>query len=273
MSKSFIVSIVVSVFISSFFLISNKQRDTPRIVFCNVGQGDGIYMRLPEHKDVLIDAGPDAKMIACLNKNMPFFDRTIELVFITHADKDHAAGILPILQSYRVKKIFSTSYLDPENRSFWKSIKSELELNKLSIESLNRSDSIEFKETQLVVLWPPTNLKSPSQRLKTSNNTALGLLAIIKNKKIVLLADMDADVGEQALENFHGADILKINHHGSKYGTSAKLLNLAEPALAVLSVGRNNMYGHPHITITKLLQSYKIQLKRTDVDGDVTIPL
>ena len=104
--KKYLIIILLSSFVllfSYFFQSQNMQDAKLHLVFCDVGQGDGIYIRTPENVDIVIDGGKaNGMMVKCLSQYMPFWDREIELVFATHPDADHIGGLVEVLQSYKV---------------------------------------------------------------------------------------------------------------------------------------------------------------------------
>ncbi len=257
MGRTFKIVTLLGILVSGCLLIANSSRRQPRVVFCNVGQGDAVYIRLPEQKDVLIDTGPSAKVLNCLNREMPYFDREIELLFITHVEKDHTGGLENVLASFMVGRIFL-----PRGQSIE---------GKAPFETLMQGDLLKIGTSEFHILWPPPDIVLPEKDL---NNQALGLVAVVSSERILLLSDLDAIYAERALEksNFTTA-IFKVCHHGSKYGISQRLLDLADPRVGVISAGRDNWYGHPHRETIELLQSHGVRIKRTDVDGDVRIPL
>jgi len=72
------------------------------IVFCDVGQGDAVYLKFPDGHDALIDGGPNDKVISCLSRHMPFWDRSLDLVFLTHPEQDHFTGLISVVNRYAV---------------------------------------------------------------------------------------------------------------------------------------------------------------------------
>src|SRR3990167_8084226 len=101
----FSATIVLVVFILQFF-------DThTTVVFCDVGQGDGAYIRIHNKIDLIIDAGPaNGMMMQCLGKYMPFYDRTLEYLFLSHPQIDHYGGLLEILKRYKVVNFYTISF-------------------------------------------------------------------------------------------------------------------------------------------------------------------
>ena len=260
---------------SIFIYINNQSRLISRIVFCDVGQGDAIYLRLDSQIDVLIDSGPYSQVISCLNEEMPLFDRTIELAFLTHPEKDHFGGFVFLLDSFKIQTLYlpvSVKNALPSTkpwRQFWQKAKIQI----ANIDYLAQNDQITNGANIFTILAPITTSTTDFQTLDY-NNLALGILAQVRDKQILLLSDLDILPAEKAIEQLNlNVNIFKVNHHGSKYGLSQRLLKLADPAIAVISVGRENWYGHPHLETIRLLQSLNIPIKRTDKQGKIVLKL
>jgi len=222
-------------------LITNVNRNKPRVVFCNVGQGDGIYIRTPNGSDIIIDAGPNQRIVDCMARHMPFFDTDIEMVIITHHDHDHDGG-LPFIQArYRVKKLLDNT-------------------------SLKTGDRITAEDLTLTVLYPDHIVKT-----NTSNNNGVILLLQSKHTNVLFLADVDVSFSEPAIKTYGiypTIHILKVSHHGSRYGTSTSLLQYLRPTRAIISAGKNNQYGHPHPETLQKLSNLGITVIEINKTGD-----
>jgi len=273
--RTTLIILLAAVFGLIFVLWQNQARSLPKVVFCDVGQGDAVYMRLPSQQDVLIDAGPYSQVINCLNQEMPYFDRQIELIFLTHPEKDHYGGLKYLLESYQISRLYlpeSVRLIKPNDEA-WREVWQKARKRIGQIDYLVRGDELLIGQSSFTILWPE-NKKYKENEEVDFNNTGLGILATIKDKQILLLADMDIAPAESAIEKLIlSTEVFKINHHGSKYGTSLRLLELANPALAVISAGANNWHGHPHPDVIQLLQSLNIPYKRTDKNGKVVVML
>ena len=270
--------------VTIYLSISTLGRYKARVVFCDVGQGDALYFRLPNGADVLVDTGKDTRMIRCLNRHMPLFDRTIEAIFITHAQADHAGGLSALIQQYTILSIYTSSVgLQPLTRTtypqFWQDTRALLEKKQIIIRALFKEDKIWFGASLFTILWPPQTAGTYTNiNLTDPNNTALGIRATIQStngiQTILLLSDIDSAIAEKALQGYAFNDsIWKVNHHGSRNGISRALLRLAQPTLAVISSGKGNIYGHPHKETLDLLKPLHIPIRRTDLEGDVIIAL
>ena len=108
--KKFLLLISTALIILGFlilFAFLNYKDDKLHIVFCDVGQGDAIFIRTSREADILIDGGPDAKVLECLSSHMPFWDRSIDLVIMTHPDADHSTGLISVVERYRIEKFYT----------------------------------------------------------------------------------------------------------------------------------------------------------------------
>src|SRR3990170_1813339 len=100
--KAYLISGIATGLILLFSFVGTLPDGKLHIVFCNVGQGDGAYIRFPDGRDMVVDAGPNNKIIKCLSSHMPFWDRHINLVLATHPQKDHIGGLPEVLRRFRV---------------------------------------------------------------------------------------------------------------------------------------------------------------------------
>lgn len=246
------------------------------IVFCNVGQGDAAYIRVKNKVDVVIDAGPDSKILDCLGKFMPLFDRNIELAIISHPQKDHIAGFLYILKHYRISRFVTTS-LKNKTEVFNNLIK-RIKNDHIPLSYAKQGTRIVLPEAFIYFVWPTReflkkNLVSGYSQLDPNN---FSLIAQFQEAKYRALFTGDAP--SSILDGLlYRSDlkttILKIPHHGSKSGLTKEFLKLADPTIAVISVGKNNPYGHPSQEVLDMLKASKIQIRRTDLEGNIVFEL
>lgn len=262
------------------------------LIFCDVGQGDGVLLS-KGFSQILIDAGPDEKVLDCLSNNMPFFDHTIEAVFLTHPDSDHLNGIIPVLDKYKVKYFFDS--LVPGKSSNYEALlirlnklkNSPQQGEKLKVVNLFKGRKINFEGATIGVFWPKeeyVKAELGEERLYALkdgrilgawenklnlNDFSLVLLLSYQGKKILLMGDADSRVQNKIFDNgLEKIDLLKFPHHGSKTGMDEEFLKLINPKEAVISVGKNS-FGHPTREALDLLEKYKVKVSRTDEEGEI----
>src|SRR3989344_7323649 len=149
-------TLLITAFLSSIVVLlvffSNYFNSQTRIVFCDVGQGDGTYIRIKNRIDILIDAGPNRKILECLGKYMPFYDRSIELGIISHAQKDHFGGFLYLLDRYDIKKIWLSEVHD--NNKQFKEFIDKTVTKGIRLEFPKAGESSDFSGGKIDFFWP-----------------------------------------------------------------------------------------------------------------------
>jgi competence protein ComEC len=235
------------------------------VSFFDVGQGDSIFIETPQKHQILIDGGPGyTKVLEGLSSEMPFSDKEIDLIVLSHPESDHMTGLLSVLENYKVDNILWTGVeRDGEKFDSWKRMIVEEGAN---IYYADKGDSIVAGDVSLGVLFPFESLKN--EEVKESNNTSIVVKLSYKNSSFLFPGDISSKT--EKLINDADADILKIPHHGSKYSTSEELLSKVSPLMAVIQVGKNS-YGHPTEEVLTRLNNSGIKVLRNDTNGDIKI--
>lgn len=239
-----------------------------RLVFCDVGQGDGMLLISPGGSQVVVDGGPGTKIVDCLGQKMPFWDRTVEMVVLTHPQKDHMEGLLEVLKRYRVKKIVTTGVKnDTEVFRAWEEAVAN-EAAQIYVPAAG--DRLVADKMALVVLSPARDQieRWRNQPPKDLNETSIVLRVEYQD----FCAYLTGDIPKETLQPLIDAEceVLKVSHHGSKTGTNKAILDLANPAVAVIQSGKNS-YGHPHKEVLDLLESKGIKILRNDIEGIIEL--
>ena len=212
--------------------------DKLHVVFCDVGQGDAILVTYKTNQ-LLIDGGPGRRVISCLEKHMPFYDRRIEAVVLTHRNSDHSKGLEYVRERYNVLE--------------WEP-------------ALIRGQILETGPIRFLVLWPDGQVPG-SAGISEENDR--GIVGKVSFGRFDVLLTADVSTGSYP-DPGAGIEVAKVPHHGSKYGWDEAWWNKNRPGLAVVSVGKNS-YGHPTEEVIKSLGSLNIKLLRTDLDGEIEI--
>ncbi len=242
--------------------------DRLHIIACDVGQGDAILIQKASTQ-VLIDSGPGTKVLDCLGKYMPFWDKEIELAISTHVDKDHSGGFVDVMRAYEVKNFLTN---DLNNPNFSTQTVEVLRKAAKNIIIPKKGMVIGLGMIQLDILHPEDGefRVNNFQLSKNTNDTSIVTLLRYAQFKAIFMGDLELNISERLFEDskIGTVDYIKVSHHGSKNGTSEKLLDLLRPKVAVISVGKNS-YGHPNESVLKILESYGLSVRRTDQEGDV----
>jgi len=242
-----VVKWLVTIF-CCFVLFTIVQRSfLHKVVFCNVGQGSATLIQVG-YIQVLVDTGPNRAVLACLGRHMPLFDDTVEYIIISHPQKDHDGALPLIANRYKIQTIIAhKKYL------------------------LSRSDS-SVKSMSLFIHIPNVHITvSKASQIYKSVNESAYVVTIQSKKELFFLS---SDISGYQLRKLipKSVTIFTVPHHGSKNGMYANSLSDVSPRLAVISVGKNN-YGHPHATVINFLNERNIPMWRTDIDGELSIPL
>jgi len=236
------------------------------LAFFDVGQGDAIFFQTPQGHQVLIDGGPDALVLSRLGEVMPFWDKTLDLVVLTHPDADHITGLVGVLLRYEVENVLWTGRRK-DTKAFAAFKKALLKEGAREIIA-REGQRIIFKGSDAVleILYP---FEGTDVSKGVSNETSI-IARLVKGKhRVLLTGDTTKKIEKKLVEQGTNlkADILKIAHHGSKTSSSDMFLKAVEAETAVISVAKDNRYGHPSEETLVNLAGYGIQVQRTDIRG------
>ena len=265
-----VILLCLAVFAFSTHSIASQKDGLLKVHFLDIGQGDAIFIETPSGFQLLIDGGPGNQVLSKLGEVMPFYDKSIDLVVLTHPHFDHYAGLIEVLSRYDVDSILEAKEEDnTAGFSAWReAVKNEWtnQIEAVASRTINLGD-----ETQLVVLYPKESLEG--QNFKNPNDSSVVLMLKYKELEVLLTGDIETK-GERAmlLDGINlDADVVKIAHHGSKTSSTEELLSAVSPEVAIIQVGEKNRYGHPSPEVLERLENYDIKYYRNDLDGDVKL--
>ena len=241
-----------------------------RVDFLSVGQGDSFFIETPVNNKILIDGGPDSSVLSKLAEKMPFWDREIDLVILTHPDSDHMTGLIDVLEKYKVDNILWTGIKrDGTEYQKWLKLLSQKQKNGTKIIIAKSGEEIKSGKVELDILHPFTSLNG--QFFKDDNDTGVVSKLTYGKESFLFSADITSKEEQKIVDAGKNlqANILKVAHHGSKYSTSNVWLGAVNPQIAVISDGKNNMYHFPTVDVLNRLQNFGIKVLRTDQQGDI----
>jgi competence protein ComEC len=235
--------------------------------FFDVGQGDAAFIETPQNHQILIDGGPNSEILKKLGKEMPFYDRTLDMIILSHPEKDHLFGLLEVLERYKVDYIVWTGIVrqTPEYQE-WQEL---LKIEGAKIIIAKAGEIMKAGNVLLSILYPAENLEG--KEVEDSNDTSIVLRLSFGKNSFLFTGDATNKTEQELVSEKSNleSDILKVSHHGSKYSTSDIFLENVKPKIAVVSVGKNNSYGHPTSEVLQRLQKFGIDILRTDINGDI----
>ncbi|MFA5084254.1 MAG: MBL fold metallo-hydrolase [Candidatus Paceibacterota bacterium] len=246
-------------------IVITKPSGNLEIYFLSVGQGDSELVILPGGVKVLIDGGPNGKILDDLAAILPQTDRYIDLVVNSHPHPDHFVGLIDVLKNYKVGAFIYNGR--DGGIPAWEELLKTAGENKVSGLVLAAGDKIHYFNNEFDILLPDKNFINN----KDLNETSLVALLKSRDLKALFVGDIGAKPEKYLAGKFNvGVDILKIGHHGSKYSSAEDFLKAISPKLAVAEVGKNS-YGHPTKEALTRLASIGAQIYRTDSNGTVKI--
>jgi competence protein ComEC len=235
-----------------------------------VGQGDAILITTPSGMQVLIDGGPSpSALTSALGREMPFWDRSLDLLVMTHPDADHVTGLTEVLDRYHVDGWLDSGL--PSDDILYAECLARMQEGTVNRYVAHASDRLAFGSgVALEVLHP--SAESPPGRSTNDNNNSLVLRLIWGEAEFLLTGDIEAEAEHLLLASSQPlqADVLKVAHHGSGGSTTQEFLTAVHPAYAILSVGADNRFGHPHPAVLDRLAGLQtLTTLRTDEHGTI----
>jgi len=266
----FVVLLCLAVFAFSTNSIANQKDGLLKVYFFDVGQGDAIFIESPNGNQVLIDGGPDSMVVQKLGKTMPFYDKDIDIIALTHSDADHVTGLIEVLNRYEVGNIVYSNIV--RNSALYGAWQNAVVKEGADIVEPVFGKVIDLGNgVTLTILHPAKSLMG--KIMEKANNESIVLTLKYGETEILLTGDIETKTERQMI--LRGADldadILKVAHHGSKTSTIEEFLYEVSPRIAVIQVGAKNRYGHPTQEVLKRLDGYGIKYYRTDIHGDVKV--
>lgn len=268
-----VACILLTIF--SLIYICWFERDVLSVSFLDVGQGDSTYIRTPSGVDILIDAGPDLIPLHRLGRRMPWYDRQLELLVLTHPDADHITGAGEILRRYEVKYVLMP---DMENDTpVFQAMQEEIARQHTEVHFASFGECLEFAQARFTILNPSVKGREDDQKKthsRSSTNDA-SLVMLLEYGESIFLFTGDASRGVEKIlldsDSLSKVDVLKVAHHGSNTSTHWEFLQQVRPEFAVISVGKDNRFGHPHPAVLKRLQDIGATILRTDIHGTIDV--
>jgi len=259
----FVVAVIVWIFV--FRQENNKFL---KVEFFDVGQGDAEFIETPQRQQVLIDGGPDLSILEKIGQEIPFFDHYIDLVILSHPEADHLSGLIEIIKRYDIGAIIMTGvFRDTEQYKEWLKI---IEQKNIPIYLAKSGGEIDFgNNIKMNILYPFENLAG--REFSDSNNTSIVAKLIYNNFETLFTGDIEKSAENKLINSGLNlqSDIIKVAHHGSKTSSTEEFLKAVNAVLAMIEVGKDNQYGHPHQEVLDRLKN--ISVFETGKDGNIEI--
>lgn len=269
----FVLSALISLIMLIIFKYFSFNDNKLHIIICDVGQGDAILIIMPDQAQILIDGGPDKSVLDCLSQHMPFWDRSLEAVLLTHPHADHYFGLIEVVKRYKLNGFYTEAVKNESDG--YSLLEAELASRNLSAKYISMNDFFKDKSgVNMKILWPKlSNYQVTSQNNADIDLNGLSVVALLTygNFSILFTGDAGVKIMNELGDAIGDVDIIKVPHHGSRTGMSELFLKRIKPEIALISVGEKNKYGHPSAQSLSLLKSNKVKFFRTDHNGFIEI--
>lgn len=263
------------ILVISFYIAGpHLSPDKFRVTFLDSGQGETSLVELPDNKTMLIDGStgsPDIGRMVIAPHLWSKGIRHIDYLVLSHAHPDHFGGLLYIMDNFGIGEIWSNGRYLPEADDFFRKI----DQYNIPHRILKRGDVLETADYKFLALHPYDEFFAGSTRGAYSNQNSDSLVLKIESDgmSVLFTGDIEAEAEDDLvhLGKWLKSDIIKVPHHGSRTSSSAGFLAAVSPKTAVVSVGKNNSFNHPHQEAIERYETAGASFYRTDMDGAITI--
>lgn len=244
----FLVGLFICATCIVLILFSGKKESLLKVVFLDVGQGDAIYIETPNGSQVLVDGGRGKEVLRKLSREMGFFDKSLNVVVMTHEDKDHVGGLPGVFERYDVGTFVRTENQGESGAA--EAIDMVGDDGETRTVHARRGMTFAFGDgAQFEILFPdrdPAGLES--------NASSIVMRVVYGSSEFLFTGDSPDEIEQYLIslgEDDLKSDVLKLGHHGSRTSSSGSFLQSVDPSYSIVSAGKDNSYGHPHQEVVK----------------------
>ena len=266
------IIVVLTILVSSFitwllpYVYIPETSEYLSVTFLDIGQGDSILIETPDGVQLLIDGGPDGTVLRRLTEELPWFDRTLDMVLGTHPDKDHIGGLVDVLARFTVHEIITTE--NTGETMVASTFQNALVSEGVPVVMARAGQVYQIGASTTLTIFSPA-----SNPVMLESNTA-SIVAKLSFGEIdfMLTGDAPSTIEEYLVRTYGSAlqsEVLKLGHHGSKTSSGDSFLDTVAPNFAVVSAGKDNTYGHPAPSIVDKVTARGITLVTTIDSGSI----
>lgn len=290
------LALIGTVFLFYFFYTQLSELE---VNFFDIGQGDSIFIKTPYGQNIIIDGGPDNKVVKKIAKNLSWWDKRIDLMILSHSHDDHVTGLVDVLKRYDVKNILYTGAVHSSpNYLEWLEVinKKQIPLKIIKEpQTINLGEDLFFE-----IIYPFESLAG--LEVENINNSSIVMKLIYSDISFLFSGDSEIEIEEKILlsdlkdfdflkskkdfkdkelkwgiNDVLSADVFKAGHHGSDTSNSQDFLEAIflsdfseqKEKFFVIQVGEENNFGHPSLRILKRVERLGVNVLRNDNDGDI----
>lgn len=248
-----------------------SQKPGLSVSFFDVGQGDSIFLESKDGTQILIDGGPNGRVLSHLGSVMQYGDDFIDAVVVSHPHADHVSGLIEVLKKYRVGTFiesgvaYDTAEIDELRR-----LVEDSKIERIIVDEPMRLSF--FDDASLKFIFPVRSFENT--KVKDVNETSLVSILEYEGRKILFTGDAGVYTEKKlmSLGVLEDVDVLKVGHQGSRFSSTRGFLESISPEFAVIMVGKNS-YGHPTDETLSRLAAVGANIFRTDLNGTITLDI
>lgn len=249
--------------------INNNSSDTDKVEnnlikihYIDVGQGDSIFIELPNKKTMLIDAGESSKgkIVSSYISNLGYYK--IDYIVGTHPHTDHIGGLAHIINSFDIGNIYMPKAVSTSKT--YENLLNTISQKGLKITTARAGVNI-VSESNLNI-----NIVAPNREYSDLNNSSAVVKITYGNRKFLFMGDAETKSENDIISDV-SADVIKVGHHGSDTSSGQSFVNKVNPKYAIIMVGNNNQYNHPYQIIIDRWINSGAKVYRTDINGNIIV--
>ena len=282
--RNFLIGIIifwVAIFSLLFYLLWTIENDKKlAVIFLDIGQGDAALIKFGNGQKMMVDCGPDRRVLSKLGNYLSFFDHTIDYMLVTHPDGDHYGGCPSVLERYDVKNIIFDDF-KKSNDPFWRAWTKYSAAEKTNWKFIQGHELMKIGGNELEFFSPDSAGLVVKKDADLANNHSIVFLLKNSLGRFLFTGDMEMPLEDAILEKYCTttttpcstlqADYLKVGHHGSQSSSGVEFLKAVAPRYGIVSVGAKNRYGHPSPRVLRKLERANTEIWRTDLKGDIIV--
>lgn len=272
-----ICAVIFLVVGATYYWYQEKLRHTFHVWFLDIGQGDSTLIQFENGQTMLVDCGPNKKVLSELGKVLPFYVRKIDYVLATHPDLDHYGGCVDVLKNYQVAHIVTNGRGKP-NDAYWQTWDVVMRSEQADVITIASPTVWTIASDTLQFISPDPDLALDAAS-DDSNNYSVVFRLTHDTKRFLFTGDMETLLEKAVIQKYCStsaqscemlqAEVLKVGHHGSPGASSDPFVRLVNPQTASISVGKNNRYNHPSLRVVRRLERLGTKVLRTDQLGAI----
>jgi competence protein ComEC len=264
--RTYVLGMLLLAAVFAGYAVYVERQSDLTVSFLDVGQGDAILINTSQHQQILIDGGSGKAVLRELSKVMPFYDRSIDAVIATHPDADHIGGLPDVLSNYEVGIVMEPGV--ESDTSIYKEFEKIIREKNIKKILARRGMRIELSDgAYLLILFPDRDMTGSD-----SNDASIVAKLVYGDTSFLFTGDSPKKIESYLISTDAGSldsDVLKAGHHGSKTSSSQEFVAAVSPEYAVISVGKDNKYGHPNQETLDTFKNFGSQILRTDLLGTI----